>query len=457
MERLVVTDAYPTGEFQRYEIVSGFTWDDVSFVSGHCTAEAVASLASLYRTFIIPKAPRSYGALCFCHVPEHIPVPASFAARTGDGVFYDRQALVAYHVSKLISCGSVTVHDGRLLSSDTSVNDFFRLLADSGYLVIVHGAADRPQYLPVSSLMDFPSRIEKVHRAGTGPSPVVCNAHFFLMEVSDRESPYDVLGTPYGLAVKDGVVSQPPLNHREALLVDRSGRVKVGYPELTELGVVIDGREYRDGQNCSFYDRPRCRVTPPCRGTAILVVNDRVVAVKPGGSAVVPMAGFIIQIDETTEVHDVSVTYRGMEDCAFGVQVGPAMVDAGTLIDYFRCPFYGGEGVAYPPTVFSLPYDSVAAARMGIGVRKGEPLLLWAEGFGKLGYRRGEESTGSVLPEFARYCKGLGLSDLVNLDGGGSAQIVSDGRRLLKISDRQLETNDEMERPVPTCLLISGR
>lgn len=456
MERQVVTDAYSSGEVQHYEVVSGFSWDDVSFVSGHCTPEAVASLAALYRTFIIPKAPRRYGTLCFCHVPEDIPVPVSFVARTEDGVFYDRQALVAHHVSRLMACGVVTAREGVLYSADPAVDDFFHLLSVAGYLVLAQGAAESLLYLPVSSLIDFPSRIEENRRIRTGASTVVSNAHFFLMEVSDLESPYDVLGVPFGLAVKDGVVTQPPLNHREALLVDRRGRARIGFPDVTDLRVVIDGREYRDGLNCWFYSRPECRVTPPCDGVAVLVVNNRVVAVKPGGTAVVPMAGFIIQINEKIDIDDASVAYRDMEDCAFGVQVGPAMVDDGMLIDYHRCPFYEGKGVAYPPTVFSLPYDSVPAARMGIGVRDGEPLLIWAEGAGKLGYRKGEESPGCVLPGFARYCDRTGIQNLVNLDGGGSAQIVSDGRRLLKISDRRRETNEEMERPVPSCLLISG-
>ncbi len=455
VERRIDTETYPDGEFQNYEIVSGFSWDDISFVSGHCTAEAVGALARLYETFIIPKAPDSYGTLCFCHVPEDIDLPSMFLSRTVDGVFYDRQALVAYHVSNLISSGGVFVRDGSLVSSDLSIGAFLSRLSSGGWLVLVEGEADSLQFLPVSSRMDFPSRIEASHHSVTGIPSVVCNAHFFLMEVSDRESPYDILGTPYGLAVKDGVVTQPPLNHREALLVDQRGRAMIGYPELTELCIVIDGKEYRHGLNCTFYSRPECRTTPSCEGAAILVVNDRVVALKPGGSALVPMAGFIIQTDDSIDISDMSVQYHGLEAFMFGVQVGPAMVDDGTMIDYFRCPFYQGDGVAYPPTVFSLPYESVPAARMSVGERDGMPLLIWAEGASKLGYRKGEESSGSVLPRFARYCTEIGVQNLVNLDGGGSAQIVFDGRRFLKISDRRPGTNRESERPVPICLLIS--
>lgn len=453
MEQQIDTQYEPTGEYQRYDIVSGFGWDDISFVHGVCTPASVEALASLYRTFIIPKDPQTYGILVFCHVPDTVPLP--FPSDTVDGMIYDRQALVAYHVTKLIDEHRAVFVDDALRFEDVELDAFFARLAVQGYLTTARGLSDSLSYLPVSAQLDFPSRLAASSPGEDVPeTTVVCNAHFFLMEVSDRESPYDVLGTTYGLAVQDGVVLQPPLNHREALFVDMAGKVEIGYPELTNVGVLLDGRLYQHGKGCLFYARPECRVSPACSGTSVAIVNDRVMMVKPGGNAVVPMAGFILQTDEPITISNPSVGYTGLERYRLGLQVGPAMVSDGVMIDTFRCPFYQGEGTPYPPTVFSLPYDSVKAARMSIGERDGNPLLIWAEGASKLGYQPGEESSGRTLPEFAWYCGERRIRNLINLDGGGSAQILYQGERALLISDRQVETNLDTERPVPLCLRI---
>ena len=46
------------------------------------------------------------------------------------------------------------------------------------------------------------------------------------------------------------------------------------------------------------------------------------------------------------------------------------------------------------------------------------------------------------------------MVDAVNLDGGGSAQILVDNRRSLMISDRNAPDASEAERPVPMGLIV---
>ena len=80
-------------------------------------------------------------------------------------------------------------------------------------------------------------------------------------------------------------------------------------------------------------------------------------------------------------------------------------------------------------------------------------MLLWAEGAAKFGYVPGQGSCGASLKEMAEICADVGMVNAVNLDGGGSAQILLRNRRSLKISDRNPDTS-EAERPVPLGLMI---
>ena len=80
---------------------------------------------------------------------------------------------------------------------------------------------------------------------------------------------------------------------------------------------------------------------------------------------------------------------------------------------------------------------------------EGRLVLIWFEGKGKFSYEKGVDSCGASLKEMAEICSSLGLRNAVNLDGGGSAQILMDNRRSLMISDRNKSDNSEAERAVP--------
>ena len=81
-------------------------------------------------------------------------------------------------------------------------------------------------------------------------------------------------------------------------------------------------------------------------------------------------------------------------------------------------------------------------------------MLLWAEGAAKLGHIPGVDSCGATLAEMAQICMELGMVNAVNLDGGGSAQILLHGHRELCISDRNGDDHSESERPVPMGLCV---
>ena len=81
-------------------------------------------------------------------------------------------------------------------------------------------------------------------------------------------------------------------------------------------------------------------------------------------------------------------------------------------------------------------------------------MLFWAEGAGKIKYIPGEDSTGASLKEMAEIAEDLGMFQAVNLDGGGSAQILLKNKRGLRISDRKKEDNSDAERLVPMGLIV---
>ena len=150
--------------------------------------------------------------------------------------------------------------------------------------------------------------------------------------------------------------------------------------------------------------------------------------------------------------------YRGMEDVSFGIQVGNSILRDGVKTDRFRSRFYNIrhlEPVPFPPSLYPMDFNKARAARIALGADKnGRPLLLWAEGAGKNRYVPGEDSCGASLKEMADLCAEAGMVNAVNLDGGGSAQILLQNQRWLKISDRKAEDNSEAERPVPLALTI---
>ena len=147
-----------------------------------------------------------------------------------------------------------------------------------------------------------------------------------------------------------------------------------------------------------------------------------------------------------------------MEDILFGIQVGNSILRGGEKTGDFISRFYNIrklEPIPYPPSLYPVDYRKSRAARIALGADAlGRPMLLWAEGAGKNGYTPGSDSCGASLSELAEICSDLGMTDAVNLDGGGSAQILLRNQRELRISDRDPVTGADAERPVPLALMI---
>ena len=212
------------------------------------------------------------------------------------------------------------------------------------------------------------------------------------------------------------------------------------------------------GENCRIFTRPHHARSPMGTAQALVIVGNRVEAVGKG-SLPVPASGFVLCPDSPVKATPGDqVTYCGLEDVCFGIQVGNSILKDGIPTEKFLSSFYNikkCEPVPFPPSLYPMDFDHARAARIALGADKdGRPMILWAEGAAKFGYVAGKGSCGASLKEMCHLCAEMGMVHAVNLDGGGSAQILLKNHRSLEISDRNREDHSQAERPIPLGLIV---
>lgn len=448
IESKIDTIRYENGEMQRFQVVSGFAWNDLEFVQPPFSKEAFDELCRMYKIFVIPKHHEMYGAVLAFHIPDDMKSP--FSSETDEGVVFDRQLAASIGLRKLVREGKIRRSGESLLIDDAKAKVFLEELEKRGWMSIAYGdKTDVVSILPVGEDLGYMSQVS--------PRPqFICNAHFFQMDVFDSDSPYDLFGTPYGMTVKNGIMIQPPLNGREALVVDMDGKVKITRPDVRDISMQIQGKTFTHGENCTIYRRPDTRQTPEEEGLDIVIVGDEVVSFHKGGGVFIPEGGFVLHTKEELSVEPSPVVYLGFDNCLFAIQVGSSSVKDGEVMKGFESPFYNiyKDSVPFPPTLYPLSYEKDRAPRMAICCDKdGDPVIVWAEGCSKLYYQFGKESCGASLLELGNYCTSIGLVNALNLDGGGSSEIFLNGKLMMHVSDRHAD-NSDAERPVPMGLLI---
>lgn len=448
IESRIDTIRYENGEMQRFQVVSGFAWNDLEFVQPPFSKEAFDELCRMYKIFVIPKHHEMYGAVLAFHIPDDMKSP--FSSETDEGVVFDRQLAASIGLKKLVREGKIRRSGESLLIDDAKTKAFLDELEKRGWMSIAYGdKTDVVSILPVGEDLGYMSQVS--------PRPqFICNAHFFQMDVFDSDSPYDLFGTPYGMTVKNGIMIQPPLNGREALVVDMDGKVKITRPDVRDISMQIQGKTFTHGENCTIYRRPDTRQTPEEEGLDIVIVGDEVVSFHKGGGVFIPEGGFVLHTKEELSVEPSPVVYLGFDNCLFAIQVGSSSVKDGEVMKGFESPFYNiyKDSVPFPPTLYPLNYEKDRAPRMAICSDKdGDPVIVWAEGCSKLYYQFGKESCGASLLELGNYCASIGLVNALNLDGGGSSEIFLNGKLMMHVSDRHAD-NSDAERPVPMGLLI---
>ena len=431
IESEVIIFKYPNGECQKVQKVVLDNWSQPEFLFPVYSEKSFERLCTLYERYIVPKCPWIFGKLILFRIPDDMDIPLAFDTKKY-GQVADKLTAAAIALRR-----GVAIVGKKPVFRSESAKGLWKYLERRNCVKIVCGHLPNTTVLPVNNCSGFLSENE-------GSAAVKLNFSFFTMDRFDCASAYDVIGVPIGLYVKDGFVFNPPMYMREALVVDKEGHAAISGSFL-----------YPDNTNC--FVRPACRITPKHSGRDLVIIGAKIAAVHNGGNTYVPASGFVIRDNDTNASPGDSVLYRGYEDMLFAIQAGNSAIAEGVKTSAFKSPFYNIRklwSTSYPPSLFPLDYDKDRAPRMAIGAdASGRPVIIWAEGKGKLSYSPGADSCGASLSEMAEICQKLGLENAVNLDGGGSAQILVNNRRSLMISDRNPD-NSEAERAVPVGLMI---
>ena len=450
MKSEIETITYSNGDRQRVQIVTLDNWEQIDFLTPEYSEESFLKICNLYRYFIVPKCPWIFGQMILFRLPAGYPSDHLTYRSKEYGTVSDSVSAAAITLKK-----GLTLIGGKPFFRSSSARKLWDDLKSAGCIQIIRGFLPFTTVLPVGNSFGFLSMCEE-------GAQLKANSSFFIMDRFDCGSIYDVIGTPFGLTVYRGTAISPPLFGREALLVREGGRVSVEVPSLSDLEVEINGYLLKAGETACVYSRPEFRKTGRTEGTDLVIIGSRVAAVHPGGRTVVPSSGFVLRIPDSERALGVkpgdSVFYPGFKNVLFGVQAGNSVVRNGKKSDSFLSPFYNIRKPwtnSYPPSLYPLGYKTDRAPRMVLGEsRDGKPMLIWAEGAAKFGYHPGDFSCGATLSEMADICSRFGMKNGINLDGGGSAQILIRNRRFMKVSDRNREDFSETERAVPTGLIV---
>lgn len=454
------------GEIQRVQVVSWEDWSQLDFLylkqeSVDQQKQALHCFHHIYQKFLVPTMPWIFPQMVMFSLPEDDDMMDILVGCARDGMKMDEYVYYASekygNVSDPLTIASILLQEGIRIKKGQAValnekaGRLYHELEARGCVHIVCGKLPQTKVIPVGRYAGYLSEVEKEAR-------VKVNAHFFIMDPFDCATIYDQVGTPFGLCIKDGVIENPPLYNREALLIEQEGASYISQKDIHELIIGINDKTYISGKNATIYIRPKYAKTPDDNQVKVVIIGRQVVAVKRSGSVPVPASGFVLSIKGGKIVPGDLVTYHGLKDVQFGIQVGNSIIRKGVKTDKFISQFYNIKKLQrtpYPPSLYPMDFTGARAARMAIGAdAEGRPVLFWAEGKGKLRYVQGEDSTGASLSEMAEIAEALSLRNAVNLDGGGSAQILVDGARHLHISDRKTEDNSDAERLVPLGLVV---
>ena len=432
----IKTYSYPDGEIQRVQIYRAESWEALEFLRPAPSPQALDKFADIYCRYLVPACPWLFGNMVMFRMPEDMDLPKD----TPWG-----------QVADPIIAAAAILRRGVTLRGETPVfrNAQAKALWDKLDIRIVRGKLPVKQIIPVGNLSGYLTEGE--------PAELKVNASFFIMDKFDCATVFDQIGTPLGLLVKDGVVENPPLFDREALLVKQDGTVSVEPVAVKEMK--IRGICCRVGENARLFTRPERSRTPICKGKKLVIIGNQVAAVSEKLSVPIPASGFVLAVarDFPAQPGD-KVTYLGFEDIAFGIQVGNSILRQGEKTEKFLSRFYNIyhlEPVPFPPSLYPMDFHKARAARIALGAdAAGKPVILWAEGAAKIGHIPGQDSRGATLADMARFCTDAGMVNAIYLDGGGSAQMLVQGIRSLHVSDRNPQTHQEAERPIPLGLRI---
>lgn len=417
------------------------SFSDLNFFYPKYDFSCFERICNLYQNFTVKKYPNVFGTIVMFTLPEGIVIPfENINSEYGE-------CLTDFSIVKVNFLNNIRLKKGKLVFKDKNTETFFHYLQENNYLRIVKGNLNTLTFLPIGRKLGYLSTDKKYS--------LKVNSNFFVMDKWDCSSVFDEIGTPVGLCVKDGKVLNPPLFNRETL-VCRNGNISIEMINLNHVKVKIDDSIF-DSTNAMFITRPKYRKSPK-GGFDIMIVKNQIVGIKKGGNSTSLSSGFILHLQKEIPIKSKEVTYLGLEDIDFAIQVGNSSMINGVETKRFISKFYNVYKpwtTSFAPSLYPLDYEKARAPRIILGSdEKNKPILLWIEGQGKFGYRKGIDSCGASLVESTLISKQLGLYQAIHLDGGGSAQILLNNEKDLLVSDRDPITFEEVERGIGLGLYI---
>ncbi|MDO4499794.1 MAG: phosphodiester glycosidase family protein [Erysipelotrichaceae bacterium] len=403
--------------------------------------QAFINLCNLYQNYIVKKYKEIFGTLILFTLPDDYPL--NLDNNTEYGTIYSKETLLNIYFRK-----HICLKNGELVFNNERSEEIFNDLVNKDCLKIAKGKRKYLKFLPVSNKLGFISESHK-------DSMLRFNSNFFVMDSFDVDSVYDVIGTNIGLCIDDGKIINPSFFDRETFIYKKDGTFLIEKTNINDLEIIIDNKVFNK-DNCHICMRPDCLFTKESVMDLIIVENE-VVSIKRGGKTRIPSGGFVISLDKEIEINDRKVSYQGYNDIKFAVQVGNSILIDNKETLEFKSSFYNFLKfwkVSFPPSMYPLNFKKSKAPRMILGTKDNKGVVLWIEGKGKFGYQNGLDSAGASLLETVKICKSLGLNNAIHLDGGGSAEIYYQNRKLLKVSDRDEKTLEEIERGLSLGLFI---
>jgi hypothetical protein len=261
-------------------------------------------------------------------------------------------------------------------------------------------------------------------------------------------------GDPLGCLVIDGEVHSEPIAGRSCAGLTDDGQVLFDVMRLdaaasTARGAVpIDGVNRARGANEVVLFRPT--FGPATRtnafGAEVVVVGDTVHGVADGrGGAAVPPDGYVLSGHGRGRAALLGA-FRPGDRVALRVRLAPASDDP--RWDQARHVIGGGPrllagGLYVGGEGFRAPFSERRHPRTAIGrLADGRIVLV------TVGGRQPYHSLGMTLVELATYLRQLGVTDALNLDGGGSTTLVVRGTVV------NLPSDESGERPVSDVLVV---
>ena len=345
------------------------------------------------------------------------------------------------------------------------------------------------------------------------------NSAFFLLEHDDLVSHHSALGEGHSLWAAGGVIQRPALFRRGAIWQTERGAWAIGLLGPADMDTHLPGglrlfhhlrRPPADGargaralpftlndegpSDVTLYTRyygvaSRGRVlgrTPAAPGRLELTAVDRrVVGHREGGDLPLPHNGLIISFAPGVLAAEAWRRLRAaLEDGARldyhfarpeqttirqALQTGPILLQGGAsplTDDYLEAEeqFWasrrladGAWQVGVVPTSYKTDIHETRAGRAGIGITgDGGLVAVLVAGVNEGMGVPGEDSFGATLGELTELLRAAGAVSALNLDGGGSTQVVHEGAYLLVPGDRRGQPGVPYRRLVPAAAFVGG-